>query len=462
MKREDDGDASVATDLIQDDPSGGRPKPAPTSRTGTWWVFAVVLTLGATLLGVALGGHQRQISHLDVFDEDAHYAYAVALGSGHLPAWGATYTAGERRLIDCLLSPEYSPPAKCGARPAPVGRYPAGGYDYEAQQPPLGYLPFALTANPQAPPHTALAAARRGGIVWVALSGALLLIFAALDGLSLLALAAMLGTCLLDPIFTYATGTVNNDAAGVAAGTVALIAWRLSKRRPHWSIWLGVTAGVLIGLTKALFVVVPFALVIMALVEEHGAVFSSFSGFRAAAKRNLCSLTMLASSLLVSFVWVEVQDARAAVPSSVVEHALLGFSRVATLQPRTIGHNLASLLTLFQPHSPWVFVNVVWSIAVFGVLFGLWFLPVGGPDALRSRGLAAGVLVGIAAIAIGWPLILFLQGHYDGAADVRYAIPFLPLIAYAIVRGCRKFGMAVVGVALPVTFAAVQLGVGRY
>ncbi len=462
MKREDDGDASIANDVVQGDPNGGRSEPGPSARTGTWWVLAVVLTLGATVFGVALAGHQRQISHLDVFDEDAHYAYAVALRSGHVPAWGSTYTVGERRLIDCLLSPEYSPPAQCGARPAPVSRYPADGYDYEAQQPPLGYLPFALTANPQAPPQAAIAAARRGGIVWVALSGALLLVFAALDGLSLLALAAMLATCLLDPIFTYATGTVNNDAAGVAAGTVALIAWSLSKRRPRWSIWLGVTSGVLIGLTKALFVVVPLALVVMALVEEHRAVRTSFTGLLGAAKRNLCSLTMLASSLLVSFVWVEVQDARASVPSSVVQHALLGFSRVATLQVHTIGHNLALLVTLFQPRSPWLFVNVVWSIAVFGVLFGLWFLPVAGPDALRSRGLAAGVLVGIAAIAVGWPLILFLQGHYDGAAEVRYGIPLLPLIGYAIVKGCRKFGIAIVGVALPVTFAAVQLGLGRY
>jgi hypothetical protein len=125
-------------------------------------------------------------------------------------------------------------------------------------------------------------------MIWVAISGVLLLLFVAVEGLSLLALAGMLATCLLDPVFTYAAGTVNNDAAGVAAGALALLAWSLS-RRIGWSLWLGLGAGVLIGLTKGLFVVAPFALVVAALVQEWRTL-TSRSGWWEAGKRNVCVL----------------------------------------------------------------------------------------------------------------------------------------------------------------------------
>jgi hypothetical protein len=429
-------------------------------RTWHWWAVAFAITLAAVSLSVALGGHRRHDPALDVFDEGAHYAYVVALRSGHIPAWGDTLSRGDREFIDCL-SEIPPPPVPCGATPVAASEYAAKGYDYEAQQPPLGYLPFVLTANPQAPPQAALAAARHGGIVWVGISGFLLLVFAVLDELSLLALAALLGTCLLNPVFTYAAGTVNNDAAGVAAGVVALLAWTLSKSHPRWGLGCGLVSGILIGLTKGLFVVVPFALVVAAVVSEYPVV-SSLAGAWIALKRNVCVVTMFGAACLSYIGWTLFQNGRATVPSSTVLHAVLGFTHVATLQLGTIGSGVMHLFNLFQPYYPLDAINVVWSIAVFGVILGTLFLPLAGPDALLVRGLSVGILAAILALAVGWPLLVYLQGHYNFAADARYAIPILPLAGYVVVKGCRRFGIIAIGLVLPVSCAILQLVIGKY
>ena len=149
---------------------------------------------------------------------------------------GDTLSRGERELVDCL-SAIPAPPVPCGATPVAASKYAAQGYDYEAQQPPLGECRRAHRQSAGSA-EAALAAARHGGMVWVALSGVLLLAFAVLDGLSLLALAALLGTCLLDLVSpTRRTG--EQRRAGVAAGAVALVAWTLSKSHPRWGTCAG-------------------------------------------------------------------------------------------------------------------------------------------------------------------------------------------------------------------------------
>jgi len=365
-------------------------------------------------------------------------------------------------MADCLDATGAPPPAKCGKTPPSARHYDADGYIYEAQQPPLGYLPYVATADPRAMPDNALAAARTGGMIWVALSGVLLLAFACLEEMSLLGLAALLATCLLTPIFTLAAATVNNDAAGVAAGAVALIAWSWSRRRPRWGLGLGLVAGVLLGLTKGTLIVVPVALVIAAVVEE-GRRLLSWAGLWNACKRHGCTIAMFVATAAAfgGFIWF--QDARATVAPSVVLHALLGFSQVATVQPSTVSTGFSSSLGFFEPYYPYDALNVLWDVCVFGVLVGVWALKV-VPDRVtrRVRGVALGVLAAIVVLAVGWPVLVYIQGHYNFFSSVRYDIPLLPLIAYVIVKGCRNFGIAVVGVALPLACAAVQLGIGKY
>jgi hypothetical protein len=427
--------------------------------TRRWILAALALSVAAVALSVALGTHRRHDLKLDVSDEGAHYAYVVALRAGHIPVWGDRISVADRRFVDCVNL--YPLPAKCGAPVPAADRYPAGGYDYEAQQPPLGYLPYLLTANPGAPPATALADARRGGVIWVGLTGLLLFAFGWVAGLDLLALAAVLATTLLAPAFTYAAATVNNDAAAGAAGALALLGWALARRRPGWGLAIGLTAGVAIGLTKGIFVAAPFALVVAGLVTEWRAL-GSRSGAWAALRRQLCPVAMLVASLVAYGAFVLVQDLRATTRPSVVLNALLGFSHAATLQPAAVGTGVTSLLTVFQPYVPSAPVNVVWGLAAFGSLVGMWTLRSAGPAMARARPMAAGVFAGIAALALGWPLLLFVQGHFNFGATTRYGIVLLPLIGYALVLGCRRWGLVAVGLALPLACAALQLWIGSY
>ncbi len=459
----------MTAEVVDDDERADGPRATPAThrrrarRGWQWWLIAGLLTVAAVATSVALGGHRRHNPQLDVADEGAHYAYVVTLRAGHVPAWGDQLTRSDRELVDCLAVVP-APPVRCGGKPVAASHYAAGGYDYEAQQPPLGYLPFVLTANPAAPPTVAITDARHGGIIWVAVSGVLLLLFAVVDGLSLLALAALLATCLLDPVFAYSAGTVNNDAAGVAAGAVALLAWSLARQRPRWGWWLGLIAGVLIGLTKGTFVVVPFALLIGAAVEEYRSL-TSLREIWEAVKRQAATVVMFVATIVAFAGWTEVQRLRAGVPSSVVLHALLGFTHIGTLQPSTVSSGITGVFTLFRPYYPYDGLNLVWDIAAFGILVGILCLPLAGrldPPALRLRGLSAGVLIALAAIALGWPLLVFVQGHYNFPANVRYAIPALPVVGYLIVRGCRRFGLVAVGLVLPVGCAVLQLAIGKY
>lgn len=436
------------------------PSGAGAPRSWRWWCAAVALTVAAIAMSIALGGHRRHNIRLDVADEGAHYAYAVALRSGHVPAWGDTLTVAERNLVDCLESIGV-PPAQCGSPPPSPSHYAARGYDYEAQQPPLGYVPYALTANPSASPDAALTAARHGGMLWIAASAGLLLLLAVLEGFSLLGLTALLATTLFDPVFTYAAATVNNDAAGIAAAAVALVAWSLSKRFSRWSLGLGLGAGVLIGLTKGTFIMVPFALVVAAIVVE-GRQLLSWSGLWAACRRHLCVLSMFVATGVAYGAFLLVQHARAIVPSSVVLHALLGFMRTPALQASTVSAGFTGTLGLFKPYYPYNALNALWGVGAFGVLLGVWFLDIPRAIAARARGLSLGIFAAIVAMAIGWPLLMYIQGHYNFATTVRYAIPLLPLIAYVIVTSCRRFGVVTLGVVLPVACAALQLGLAKY
>ena len=381
--------------------------------------------------------------------------------SGHLPAWGDTLTLQERKMADCLGFSRRHP--SCPVREPPasgLSLYPAGGYDYEAQQPPLGYLPYVLTANPHASPSVAIEAARRGGIIWAGISGALLLVLAALEDFSLVGLAALLATCLFNPVFTYSAATVNNDSAGIAIGAVALIALSWSRRRPRFSLALGAIAGALIGLTKGLYIAVPFALVIAAIVEE-GRQLLSVQGLKDAFRRHLCVVSMLVISVLAYGVFTLVQDARATVAPSTVLRALLGFSHVATLQPSTLSTSVSNAVTLsavllLQRVERHLGRVCLWSARRVLVPRD----PTGRGE--TCPGLSLGIFVGALSLAIGWALLVFVQGHYNSRGPSAMKICLLPLIGYVLVQGCRRFGLVAIGIAFPVLCAVVQLASGKY
>jgi hypothetical protein len=442
------------------------------SRSVTWLVLAALLTVGAIVLSMLLTTARRDYASFDIYDEESHYAYVVALLQGHVPAYGDRLTLGDLRMTDCLgYGGAGHGPSLCGAPPKPLSHYWADGYDYEAQQPPIGYLPYLLTTDANVQPMSgvqatnAIISAREGGLIWIGISGALLLWFAALDNLSLLGLVALLFTCLLNPIFTNAAATVTNDSAGVAVGAACLIAWLVSTRRKHRVPYVAIAVGLAIGLTKVTDVVVPLALLIgTALIDRRDVTGPAW--IRSFVKKNLAMAALFFASVVGNLVWVFFQTFRGTASYSTVENAVTGFAKTVSVQPSTIGSSFEQLVAVFQPffvngpvNSP---VNVMWGIAAFGVIIGLVCLPEGQRSDIEARIMATGAVAGVIALAVGFPVVTFLQGHYNEAADTRYAIPLLPLIGLAIARGTRRFGAASVGILFPFAAAMIQLTVLKY
>ncbi|HEY0410907.1 MAG TPA: hypothetical protein VGE42_11640, partial [Candidatus Dormibacteraeota bacterium] len=290
-----------------------------------WWLAAGALSALVVLVSIVLGNHRRDDPSLDILDEGPHYAYVVALRAHHLPAWGDTLDQGTLRLEDCF-SLSRSAPHNCSRRDREPSGFDVGGYSFEAQQPPLGYLPYALTATPDAAPRDAIAAAREGGKGWTVVAGVLLLAVAWAEGTSLLGLVVLQATCLLSPVFLHAASTVTNDSAGVAAGALALLgaAVMRGRRRPSLGFAAGLAVGIVIGMLKGVYVVAPLALVVAALLLERPWR-PIRQAWRDILRRTACVLGMLVGTAGAYLGWMAWQEARASVPSSVVLHALLGF-----------------------------------------------------------------------------------------------------------------------------------------
>jgi hypothetical protein len=61
------------------------------------------------------------------------------------------------------------------------------------------------------------------------------------------------------------------------------------------------------------------------------------------------------------------------------------------------------------------------------------------------RAMAAAIFVGMIALAIAFPWLNFIEGHYDFNAQARYALPLLPLVGFVVVRSLRTHGLLLIG-----------------
>jgi hypothetical protein len=85
----------------------------------------------------------------------------------------------------------------------------------------------------------------------------------------------------------------------------------------------------------------------------------------------------------------------------------------------------------------------------------------------RGRGSASApahwlILFGIVALGLAFPLLNFIEGHYDFHTPQRYALPLLPIVALVVVRTLRTRGVILVGIALPALAVIDQLVTGQF
>lgn len=430
--------------------------------TAGWWVGAAAAATLVVLVSVAAGAHKREDLRFDIFDEAPHYDYVVALRGLYIPAWGDTMDQRTLRAAGCLGYEAGAAGNDCTKTRRNPDVFSVKGYSYEAQQPPLGYVPFALAATPDAEPKAALAAARNGGVLWSSITAGLLVGVAAVEGLSLLGLTVLLTTCLLSPLHIYAAATVNNDAAAVASGSLAFLVVAMSGRRKCRRPGLiGLAAGSTIAMIKGVFVIAPFVLAVVALLAERPWAVSR-PEWRAMARRNACVLGMLVGGVVTSVAWVVFQNLRAKISSAVVIDTLLSFTHTDHLKVESIVQSVKAQTSLLLPYHPDAPVHYLWNISFFAVVIGVILLKGRQPDSSGPRLLAIASLCGIVATATSWTVFSYLQGQYDGVAGARYGLPLLPLMSMVVVRSVPRSGLVALGVILPSSAVVWQLVLGKF
>jgi hypothetical protein len=202
---------------------------------------------------------------------------------------------------------------------------------------------------------------------------------------------------------------------------------------------------VLIGLLKGLYVVAPFTLLV-------GVILAEIAARRKPTKATFlsrygCVLAMTVGTVLSYGAWLLIVGAREVVPTSVVLHALQGFSITGHVRPTTILNGVQSALSGLMAWVP-APLYWMWNLVVYGSLAGMVVLqgPVSRP---QLRAMAAAVFVGILALAVAFPVLNFAEGHYDFPVPTRYALCLLPIMGYVLARALRGRGLLLVGVALP-------------
>ena len=78
------------------------------------------------------------------------------------------------------------------------------------------------------------------------------------------------------------------------------------------------------------------------------------------------------------------------------------------------------------------------------------------------RVMAVAIFVGMFALALGFPWLNFIEGHYDFNAQTRYFLPLLPLVGFVVARSLRTRGLLLIGIALPALAVIDQVVAGQF
>ncbi|HET6963791.1 MAG TPA: hypothetical protein VFH58_03400 [Acidimicrobiales bacterium] len=426
----------------------GRPTRAP-SRLAVvaWLAIAVCLAAGAVVASTAAGDRLWHKPTFTGFDEQAHFDYVVHLSHGDVPGWGQLYAPDTVHILDCVgLNRTVAQPCVTTAGPR---RYPPAGYSYEAQQPPLAYVAYVPFLRPGAAPAAQLESVRRGGVVWLALAAILLVALAWLSDLTVPQMVLLQSACILNPMAIQAAGTVTNDSPGLAAGAASMVAaLLLRRRRPAVAVPAALAVGAVLGLMKAFFLIAPLALLVGALLLERPR--DVRSSPRAFLRRNATELCMVLGATISTVAFLLYQNHRATVAPSVVLRALLGGQTTHLPRWSTLELSVEHAFTAFQAYVPTSVLPLfaIWGVLVYGSAAGL-LLNRSTSRARALRALAGGTLIAAVALDVGFPLLDYLQGHFNYYAPSRYLLPLVPILAYVVARALRPAALVVVGVVLP-------------
>jgi hypothetical protein len=390
-------------------------------------------------------------------DEPAHSDYLRRIEDGEVPRVGDKMLEQTVEDIQCRTV-QGNRNAPCGLPSYSTELLGANGYQYEAQQPPLYYVITALLRQPAriGPADDFVTTARLTGVAW--LSAGLLVFFAACRRLGCRWWPTTLVTLLLGigPGVVYQTATINNDAAAILTGSLALLMFAtLRERVAAWPLvlWSAVAVGlVLVKPTGVISIAAAAAGLIVDAAADRRLTRRTFAAF----------LVPLAAGLATYLSWGAVRDHRATVDYDVVLDALLSFKMVDHLPLSDVGAALTRLLGAYAPGALPISPAYVGSAATVLMIFftaaglaSLWIAR-GGEPAQRLA------TVALLALVVGGPaftVLFYVDYSVEGGPTSRYGLSLLPLLfagGAATYRTRRALAaMAAVGLVLLVLLVRV-------
>jgi hypothetical protein len=396
-------------------------------------VLAICFVLPAVLL-------LRFIAHnptLSPIDEAAHLDYVIRASHGEIPRTGEPMTQQTARIIACTgVRLEGLVVPKCRPGRYDVRDFPAKGYSYEAQQPPVYYGVTAVLRAPVASIFGVddyLKATRITGYFWWSLG--LFALWAATRVLRIdpwASVVVLLFVACAPDVLAYSS-MVSNDAPSLLFGSLSLLSVAAALRRPSVAAACGLVAlGLVAGFTKTSEVFPAVALALYAfwmLLRERGTA-------RAALRPWLLTGgALLGGAALATLAWLAIRSsiglvAPRTLPIS-VENPLRGGFRIGPFVEDTV--SFFGLAT----DSPWTrwavdstqkpFIQILRTLLLVAAFLGLFVRP----RAWFHR-LGLSTLVAIVVCGLGLAIAFYVTLGQDPSAQSRYGLALVPLLAAAL------------------------------
>jgi hypothetical protein len=380
---------------------------------------------------------------LSPIDEAAHIDYAVHLAAGSPPSWDSRLTLSTRKIMVCAGISSVS--TSCELKVQSPKRYSASGYSYETQQPPLGYVPYAIAWKvlnlSSDTPQRALRDLRLANLFWALCD---VMLFGLVAYLLAFSIEVLIGGALflgLNPQTISSLTYVTNDAPAIPVGLLCVLMYlwlfgdgsrlRFASKQTNYLL-LG-ALGILIALFKTTFLAVPLAFLLLIVFRRRKIA-------QYVVLRNAAVIQILAGTA-VAILYQLWNSSRSVTSSATVEHALLSFSSISHFPFSTIGQSISYTTNLFVAGSTWSLIFFLLGSAGLVVTNLARPIPESQMTSILDADTGSVLVTGI-LLAIGQTVFLYELGHFNFASPVRYLTPLLALLTVPVVgqlRLARKF-----------------------
>jgi len=397
----------------------------------------LIVAISMLILGLGLSNSLTSSvlnATLSPIDEAAHIDYSIHLASGTPPKWGDYITRATGKIVDCKsngLPP--LPPAKC-SQPVPTStQYAAGGYSYEALQPPLGYIPYAIAWNllglSDKSPSQQLLDLRLINWFWILMTViefGLFVLMMELTASVILGLVLFLG---LNPLIQSSFSYVSNDSSSIALGMAGVLLYtKLTSALNRESIkhsqkYLYIGFGVILGLTKETLLAIPLSFLVFSFLMPSTTALRSLRKIQA-----LQLIAAIISGLGYQVFLLLISP----VSAKVVYHTLLSpftSAHISLSVLETSVQNIFTVLTNLNGIFPQLFFVLVSGALISSLLISSTTIETADYFSMMLPSLG---LVALLEMMANY-FYLFFLGHYSFATPSRYLLPLLPLLLFVLV-----------------------------